>query len=124
MHDHLTCIGAVGLELGGFSAFLYGIEARELIMDRITELTGARLTTSFGRVGGINRDLPEGWPEKTRKTLDKVRELTGEVDQLLTRNRIFVDRMKGTGSISKNPRQMLCQTRYGLPVPYDWQAPP
>src|SRR4051794_26405253 len=68
MADHLTCIGAVGLELGGFSAFLYGIEARELIIDRVTELTGARLTTSYGRVGGLNRDLPDDWQEKVLKT--------------------------------------------------------
>src|SRR3954468_12987763 len=73
--DHLTCVGAVGLELGGFSAFLYAIEARELITDRVTELTGARLTTSYGRVGGLNRDLPEGWGEKVLKTLDKIAEL-------------------------------------------------
>ena len=67
MHDHLTCVGAIGLELGGFAAFLYGIEARELIMDRVTELTGARLTTSFGRVGrpeprparGLDREGPQ-----------------------------------------------------------------
>jgi NADH-quinone oxidoreductase subunit D len=98
--DHLTCVGAVGLELGGFSAFLYGIEARELIVDRVTELTGARLTTSFGRVGGLDRDLPEGWIGAVLKTLDKVAVLAGEVDSLLTRNRIFVDRMKGTGPIS------------------------
>src|SRR5499433_1898939 len=70
--DHLTCVGAIGLELGGFTAFLYGIEARELIIDRTTELTGARLTTSFGRVGGLDRDLPEGWTEKVLKTLDKI----------------------------------------------------
>lgn len=100
MADHLTCIGAVGLELGGFSAFLYGIEARELITDRVTELTGARLTTTFGRVGGLNRDLPPGWAEKVLKTLDKIKELAAEVDTLLTRNRIFVDRMRGTGLIS------------------------
>src|SRR5689334_24773430 len=100
MADHLTCVGAVALELGGFSAFLYGIEARELIIDRVTELTGARLTTSFGRVGGLNRDLPEGWVEKVLKTLDKVRTLADEVDTLLTHNRIFVDRMKGTGVIT------------------------
>ncbi len=100
--DHLTCVGATGMELGGFSAFLYSIEARELIVDRITELTGARLTTSFGRVGGLERDLPVGWIAKVLKTLDKVRELAGEVDALLTRNRIFVDRMKGTGAISAN----------------------
>jgi NADH-quinone oxidoreductase subunit D len=101
MQDHLTCVGAIGLELGGFSAFLYGIEARELIMDRVSELTGARLTTSYGRIGGLNRDLPEGWKEKVLKSLDKIRELAGEVDGLLTKNRIFVDRMRGTGIISK-----------------------
>ena len=100
MHDHLTCVGAIGLELGGFSAFLYAIEARELIMDRVCELTGARLTTSFGRVGGLNRDLPEGWTERVSKTLDKIHELLGEVDGLLTKNRIFVDRMIGTGVIT------------------------
>ncbi|HZH02686.1 MAG TPA: NADH-quinone oxidoreductase subunit D, partial [Myxococcaceae bacterium] len=98
--DHLTCVGAVGLELGGFTAFLYAIEARELITDRVTELTGARLTTSFGRVGGLNRDLPPGWVEKVLKSLDKIAELRDEVDGLLTRNRIFVDRMRGTGLIS------------------------
>jgi NADH-quinone oxidoreductase subunit D len=100
MADHLTCVGAVGLELGGFSAFLYAIEARELITDRITELTGARLTTTFGRVGGLNRDLPPEWVEKVIKTLDKIASIRDEVDALLTRNRIFVDRMKGTGVIS------------------------
>ena len=73
--SHLTTAGALALELGGFSAFLYGIEARELITDRITELTGARLTTSFGRIGGLNRDLPPGWSEKVLKTLVKIEEL-------------------------------------------------
>lgn len=100
MADHLTCIGAVALELGGFSAFLYAIKARELLVDRVTELTGARLTTTFGRVGGLNRDLPDGWVEKVLKTLDQIVELRDEVDGLLTRNRIFVDRMKGTGVIT------------------------
>jgi NADH-quinone oxidoreductase subunit D len=100
MHDHLTCVGAISLELGGFAAFLYGIEARELIMDRVSELTGARLTTSFGRIGGMNRDLPEGWIEKTLKSLDKIAELRAEVEVLLSSNRIFVDRMKNTGVIS------------------------
>jgi NADH-quinone oxidoreductase subunit D len=100
MHDHLTCVGAIGLELGGFSAFLYAIEGRELIMDRVSELTGARLTTTFGRVGGLNRDLPDGWVDRVHKTLDKIHELLGEVDGLLTSNRIFVDRTRGTGVIT------------------------
>jgi NADH-quinone oxidoreductase subunit D len=100
MHDHLTCVGAIGLELGGFSAFLYAIEGSELIMDRVSELTGARLTTTFGRVGGLNRDLPDGWIDRVNRTLDKIHELLGEVDGLLTANRIFVDRMRGTGVIT------------------------
>ncbi|HMK73495.1 MAG TPA: NADH dehydrogenase (quinone) subunit D [Myxococcaceae bacterium] len=100
VHDHLTCVGAIGLELGGFAPFLYAIEGRELIMDRVTELTGARLTTSFGRVGGLNRDLPEGWVERVLKSLDKCHDLIGEIDTLLTANRIFVDRMKGVGVIT------------------------
>ncbi|HET9035543.1 MAG TPA: NADH dehydrogenase (quinone) subunit D [Myxococcaceae bacterium] len=100
MHDHLTCVGAIGLELGGFSAFLYAIEGRELIMDRVSELTGARLTTTFGRVGGLNRDLPDGWIDRVNRSLDKIHELLGEVDGLLTNNRIFVDRTRGTGIIT------------------------
>jgi NADH-quinone oxidoreductase subunit D len=100
MADHLTATGALGLELGAFAAFLYGIEARELIADRVTELTGARLTTNFGRVGGLNRDLPPGWEEKVKKTLDKTEELVSEVDALLTKNRIFTDRCRGTGIIT------------------------
>ena len=100
MHDHLTCVGAIGLELGGFSAFLYAIEGRELIMDRVSDLTGARLTTTFGRVGGLNRDLPDGWIDRVTRTLDKIHELLVEVDGLLTNNRIFVDRMRGTGIIT------------------------
>jgi NADH-quinone oxidoreductase subunit D len=98
--DHLTCIGATGMELGGFSVFLYALEARELIIDRVTELTGARLTTSFGRIGGMNRDLPEGWKEKVLKSLDKIRVIMKELEALLSKNRIFVDRMKGTGVIT------------------------
>ena len=98
--DHLTATGALGLELGAFAAFLYGIEARELIQDRVTELTGARLTTNYGRVGGLNRDLPPGWGDKVLRTLTKVEELCGEVSALLTHNRIFTDRCRGTGVIT------------------------
>lgn len=100
--SHLTTAGALGLELGGFTAFLYALEARELITDRVTELTGARLTTSFGRIGGVNRDLPAGWVDKVTKTLIKVEELAAEVDALLTRNRIFTDRTRGTGLITRD----------------------
>src|SRR5690606_32151473 len=98
--DHLTMIGATGMELGGFAPFLLGIEGRELLWDRVSELTGARLTTSYGRIGGLNRDLPEGWTDKVLRSLDKVKTICAEVVSLLSRNRIFVDRMRGTGVIS------------------------
>jgi NADH-quinone oxidoreductase subunit D len=98
--DHLTATGALGLELGAFAAFLYGVEARELLWDRITELTGARLTTNFGRIGGLNRDMPPTWAALVEKTLKKTEELAGEVEALLSRNRIFVDRCRGTGIIT------------------------
>jgi len=100
MHDHLTATGAAALEMGGFAAMLYAFEARELIMERVTELTGARLTTSYGRIGGLNKDIPEGWKEKVLRSLDHIRVVASEVDGLLTRNRIFLDRMVGTGYLS------------------------
>lgn len=100
--SHLTTAGALGLELGGFAAFLYAIEGRELITDRVTELTGARLTTNYGRIGGMNRDLPPGWEENVLKSLVKIEQYAAEVDGLLTRNRIFADRVRGTGVISKD----------------------
>lgn len=101
MCDHLTLVSAMGLELGAFTVMLYGIEARELLWDRIAELCGARVTTAFGRPGGVERDLPPGWTEKVLASLDKVIELRDEVDKLLTRNRIFIDRCRNTGIISK-----------------------
>jgi NADH-quinone oxidoreductase subunit D len=97
--DHLTCIGAIGLELGAFTVFLYAIEARELLWDRISELSGARVTVSWMRVGGCANDIPPGWVEKLRECMPRVVELTNEIDALLTRNRIFVDRTRDIGAI-------------------------
>src|SRR5712691_2180821 len=97
--DHLTCIGAIGLELGAFTVFLYAIEARELLWDRIAELSGARVTVSWMRIGGCANDLPPGWGEKLLECLPRVLELTNEIDVLLTRNRIFVDRTRDIGVI-------------------------
>ena len=99
--DHLTLVAAMGLELGAMTVFLYGIEARDLIWDRLTEICGARLTSNYVRVGGVSRDAPEGWFEKVRQTLDRVAELRDTIDALLTRNRIFIDRTRGTGAVSR-----------------------
>jgi NADH-quinone oxidoreductase subunit D len=99
--DHLTLVAAMGLELGAMTVFLYGVEARDLIWDRLTEICGARLTSNYVRVGGVARDAPEGWFEKVRQTLDRVAELRDTIDALLTRNRIFIDRTRGTGAVSR-----------------------
>jgi NADH-quinone oxidoreductase subunit D len=98
--DHLTCIGAGAMELGAFTVFLYMIKAREFLWELVEMVTGARLTVSYCRVGGVKGDLPEGFEESCRKALEETRTVLKESDILLTRNRIFVDRMSGTGKIS------------------------
>jgi NADH-quinone oxidoreductase subunit D len=101
MCDHFTLVGALGLELGAMTVLLYAMEARDLLWDRLTELCGARLTSSYCRIGGVARDLPEGWGDKTLKTLDRCAGLRDEIDALLTRNRIFVDRTRDVGVVSR-----------------------
>jgi len=101
MSDHLTSIGAGALELGGFTPFLYCIQAREEVWDVIEEITGARLTTSYTRVGGLRHDLPEGFTERFAGMKAYVLKLLKDADALLTRNRIFYDRMAGVGAITK-----------------------
>ncbi len=98
--DHLTCIGATAMELGAFTVFLYMIKAREFLYEVVEAVTGARLTVSYARVGGVKADLPPGFAEKTRQAIKDTRKVLKEVDKLLSRNRIFVDRAKNTGKIS------------------------
>jgi NADH-quinone oxidoreductase subunit D len=99
--DHLTAVGAGALELGGFTPFLYCIQAREELWDLIEELTGARMTTTYTRVGGLRHDLYEAFPERYRQVKAQVQKLLVDSDALLTRNRIFYDRMADVGIISK-----------------------
>jgi NADH-quinone oxidoreductase subunit D len=98
--DHLTCVGASAMELGAFTVFLYMIKAREFLWELVEMVTGARLTVSYCRVGGVKGDLPDGFPEQCGKALQETRKVLAESDGLLTRNRIFVDRMSGVGKIS------------------------
>jgi len=98
--DHLTLVGSMAMELGAVTVFLYALEGRELLWDRVSELTGARLTTSYTRIGGIERDLPEGFGARLIETLKRVAALRDDIDTMLTENRIFVDRTRGTGIIT------------------------
>ncbi|MBI2217116.1 MAG: NADH-quinone oxidoreductase subunit D [Candidatus Rokubacteria bacterium] len=99
--DHLTCVGASAMELGAFTVFLYMIKAREYLWEVVEDVTGARLTISYGRIGGVKADLPEGFAEKTRRAFKETREVLAEVHRLLTGNRIFTDRMVGVGALSR-----------------------
>jgi len=98
--DHLTCIGASAMELGAMSAFLYMIKAREFLYELVEEITGARLTISYVRIGGVKADLTAGFADRAFQKIADVRKVLIETDELLTHNRIFFDRMKGTGKIS------------------------
>ena len=99
--DHLTCVGASSMELGAFTVFLYMIKAREFLWELVEAVTGARLTISYGRVGGVKADLPDAFADKMRAAFAQVREVLSEVHRLLTGNRIFIDRMVGVGALSR-----------------------
>jgi NADH-quinone oxidoreductase subunit D len=111
--DHLTCIGASAMELGAFTVFLYMIKAREHLWELVEKATGARLTVSYCRVGGIKADLPDDFAEPCRRAFAATRQVLAESDGLLTRNRIFVDRMNGTGVISADDA-----ISYGITGPF------
>jgi NADH-quinone oxidoreductase subunit D len=100
--DHLTRCGATCLELQAMTPFLYGIEARELIWDLLEALCGARVTSNYVRIGGVRHDLPVGFDALCRENLIRIRTLLRDFDDVVTRNRIFVDRLKGTGVISQD----------------------
>ncbi len=99
--DHLTSVGAMAMELGAMTAFLYFMQAREGMYQLIEEVTGARVTISYVRVGGVKADFPAGFEQRVRVELKRVRDEIKQVHKLLTRNRIFVDRVQHVGVISK-----------------------
>ena len=98
---HLLGLGAFALDVGAVTVFLFTFTEREKIYNLIELLTGARFTTTYTRIGGLSRDLPAGWVDKCRKFLDEVVVNFDESEKLLTRNRIFVDRTRDVGVISK-----------------------
>jgi len=98
---HLLGLGAYAMDCGATTVFLYTFTEREKIYNLIEQLTGARFTTSYTRVGGQTHDLPDGYLEAVKEFLDSFTPAVNEIDKLLTRNRIFVDRTKDVGIISK-----------------------
>src|SRR5437016_6261250 len=101
LSSHLLGIGSWAMDLGAVTVFLHTFTEREKIYNLCESLTGARLTTSYTRIGGVSRDLPPGWVEQCRKFCNEVVVNIDETETLLSRNRIFVDRTQGLGVISR-----------------------
>jgi len=98
---HLLGLGAMALDLGAMTVFLYTFTEREKLYNLFELLTGARFTTSYTRVGGQIRDLPETFIPQLQAFLDDFIPQLDEIDKLLTRNRIFVDRTRDIGVIPR-----------------------
>ena len=99
--DHLLNVGMLAVDLGAMTAFLYGFKAREDIYDLFEIATGTRLTTSYTLVGGLMRDIPDGYDKAVLKVLDEVDEIANDIETLLNKNRIWQNRTKNIGIISK-----------------------
>jgi NADH-quinone oxidoreductase subunit D len=99
--SHLLGVGCYAMDVGAMTVFLHTFTEREKIYNLCESLTGARFTTSYTRIGGLSRDLPAGWVDACRKFVNEVVENIDETETLLTRNRIFVDRTQGVGTISR-----------------------
>jgi NADH-quinone oxidoreductase subunit D len=120
--DHLTCLGMAASEVGATTVAFYMLEAREFLYDLIEAVTGARLTVTWCRVGGMTHDLPADFADRMKASFARLDQVLGDCDKLLSRNRVFIDRMAGVGKFSKEEA-----ISYGLSgpllraagVPYD-----
>jgi len=105
IQNHLLCCGAAALDLGGFTAFIYGFNAREPIYDIVDYISGQRFHPDWTRVGGLMQDLPD---EATFKKLvkrvihDDLPKTIEDMEKLVQRNRIFMDRTQGVGVLSRD----------------------
>ncbi len=107
--SHLLGLGVYAMDTGALTVFLTTYTERERIYSLFEELTGQRLTNSYTRIGGVTRDVPEGWLEKVEKACDCILKGVDEMEGLLSRNKIFLDRTQGIAVITK---EMALQ--YGL----------
>jgi NADH-quinone oxidoreductase subunit D len=120
--DHLTSTGAMAMELGAFTPFLWMMKGREMLWDIFEEETGARLTHSFGRVGGMASPPTAGFKEQVAAVVDHILGIVTEMEQLLYGNRIFLDRLENVGIMSVADAVSLGWTGPSLRacgVPYD-----
>jgi NADH-quinone oxidoreductase subunit D len=98
--DHLTCLGMAAAEAGAQTVAFYTLEARELLYDLVEAVTGARLTVTWCRIGGVAHDLPADFNDRLSNALKNLDGVLSDCDRLLSRNRVFIDRMSGVGPLS------------------------
>ena len=99
--SHLLGVGAYAMDIGAMSVFLYTFKHREVVYNLSEQLTGARFTTSYTRIGGMTHDMPEGFGGQVRDFISGLLTSLDEVDKLLTRNPIWLDRTRDVGIITK-----------------------
>ncbi|APF18277.1 NAD(P)H-quinone oxidoreductase subunit H [Caldithrix abyssi DSM 13497] len=97
--SHLVFYGTFGLDVGAFTPFLYGFREREMILDLFEEISGGRLLYNYIWIGGVAFDTPDGWLEKVSKFCDYFETKIKEYNDLLSFNKIFIDRTAGVGVI-------------------------
>jgi NADH-quinone oxidoreductase subunit D len=99
--DHFTCNGASAMELGAFTPFLWLLKVRDWVWDILERETGARMTHSFGRIGGMAAPPTASFKDDVRQLIPEIRKVVKETEVMLLRNRIFLDRMQGVGVLTK-----------------------
>ena len=112
INDHFVCVAAAFQDLGGTTPFMYAFNPREEIMCIWEKLTGARLTNSFARIGGLSRDSYEGFEQDVLAALNSTEKALKDLHACLDRNRIFLDRTVGIGKISADKA-----------ISYGWTGP-
>jgi NADH-quinone oxidoreductase subunit D len=98
--SHLVWLGTTGIDLGAYTPFLWSFQERERIYNLQEAWTGARLTTSVTRVGGMMADTPEGWEAGLREFTSTFPKTLKEVDTIFTRNAIWIGRTQGVGALT------------------------
>jgi NADH-quinone oxidoreductase subunit D len=98
--SHMIAVGAMAMDIGATTPFMWALREREYINDFIEELCGARLTYNYHRIGGVSFDMPKGWRDKVKTWVDKFVPLMAEFDRLITVNDIYVKRLADVAVIS------------------------
>ncbi len=98
--SHLVGLAAYGMDAGSWTVFMYCFTQREKLLTLFEALTGARMTSSYARIGGLARDIPDGWLGNVNSFCNQFLPALQEIDSLITRNKIFMDRAVGVGVVT------------------------